>query len=426
LDRARQLFTNALQQHRSGQLAEAERLYRSVLAIDPTHAQSHYLIGVIALQLGRPQHAIEAIHDAMALNEPVAEWHYNLAFAYQSVRRLDDAVAHYHRAITLEPAHAAAQVNLARTLLALGKVESALSVATRALKIVPSPDIQRLMVECLTNLRGVAAGPELRDVVLRAATEDWGNLADFAHVAAALLDSAVIAMVRRAADAWPELLPADTLLGSDGIRALAEDRLLHSLLTTVIIWSRELERFITCLRSVVLDWAEHCERDETAVRQTVEIGCLLAQQCFINDYVYVQREDEVQRVVHLKARLAAALQGCEPAPSIWLAAVAAYQPLHGIAGAELLLRRPWPDAMRQLLQQQVEEPQEEAIASIPQLTLLDDGVSTRVGRQYEESPYPRWVRAVPPPGRSASTRICARSFPRLRCGSSARSTSSTS
>src|SRR5439155_17359249 len=49
-----------------------------------------------------------------------------------------------------------------------------------------------------------------------------------------------------------------------------------------------------------------------------------------------------------------------------------------------------------LLEQQVVEPSQEAATSIPQLTPIDDVVSIDVRRQYEESPYPRWVRSVPP------------------------------
>src|ERR1700687_806462 len=169
----------------------------------------------------------------------------------------------------------------------------------RALESNAGPERRQLVVECLSSARGNAVRPELREVVLRAATESWGNLADFAHVVAALLDPAIAAMVRRAADAWPQRLPAAALLGPDGIGVLAEDRLLHCLLAATTICSRELERFLTGLRAVVLEWAEHCTREATkdaAIDHRVEIGCLLAQQCFSNEYVYVASDDEAQRV----------------------------------------------------------------------------------------------------------------------------------
>ena len=46
--------------------------------------------------------------------------------------------------------------------------------------------------------------------------------------------------------------------------------------------------------------------------------------------------------------------------------------------------------------QQLREPIEELAlrATIPRLTAIDDEVSLRVQRQYEENPYPRWVRVA--------------------------------
>lgn len=50
-----------------------------------------------------------------------------------------------------------------------------------------------------------------------------------------------------------------------------------------------------------------------------------------------------------------------------------------------------------LLVQQVREPGEERqlSATIPRLTGVEDQVSRQVQRQYEENPYPRWIRTVP-------------------------------
>ena len=216
-DHARHLFASALRQHQAGDLGQAERLYRSVLALEPGHGQSLYLTGIIALQLGRPQEAIKSIGRALAFNEPVAEWHYNLAYAHQSVGALADAVAHYRRAVTLKPDLTAAQANLARALLALGDTEAAVAAAICALKIEAVPETKQLLVECLGSLREGAVTQDLHDIVLQAASEAWGNLATFAHVAAASFNPSITAMIRRAGEAWPQRLEADVLLGPNGM-----------------------------------------------------------------------------------------------------------------------------------------------------------------------------------------------------------------
>ena len=80
-------------------------------------------------------------------------------------------------------------------------------------------------------------------------------------------------------------------------------------------------------------------------------------------------------------------------PALLLAAVAAYFPLHALAGAASLLAKDWPPETAELLRLQVREPLEEAedLPSIPTLTPIEDNTSREVMRQYEENPYPRWT-----------------------------------
>ena len=43
----------AVQHHQAGRLAEAELLYRQILAAQPNHADALHLLGVMAQQVGR-------------------------------------------------------------------------------------------------------------------------------------------------------------------------------------------------------------------------------------------------------------------------------------------------------------------------------------------------------------------------------------
>ena len=59
--KAEQIFAQALTLHQRGQLGEAERLYRQVLARHPDHPDALNLLGVLALQSGRNEQAIGLI-----------------------------------------------------------------------------------------------------------------------------------------------------------------------------------------------------------------------------------------------------------------------------------------------------------------------------------------------------------------------------
>jgi 2-polyprenyl-3-methyl-5-hydroxy-6-metoxy-1,4-benzoquinol methylase len=177
------------------------------------------------------------------------------------------------------------------------------------------------------------------------------------------------------------------------IAALANDIFFQSALQTTIICGATLELFLTRLRASLLFLA--AAKLDAAVAgddAAAMLLCALAQQCFLNEYVYVQSDEETRLAARLRDMLLRALSAGTEIPLLLLAAVAAYFPLHALVGAPALLDRQWPPVAADLLQQQLREPLEEADIrrTIPTLTPVDDDVSLRVMRQYEENPYPRW------------------------------------
>ena len=110
----------ALQHHQAGRLDEAERLFRQVLAVNPRHADSLHLLGVIAYQTGRHDLAVDLIRKAIAINPREASSHSNLGNLLKEQGRLDEAVASYRRALELRPDDPEAHYNLAMALLARG------------------------------------------------------------------------------------------------------------------------------------------------------------------------------------------------------------------------------------------------------------------------------------------------------------------
>src|SRR6516162_3732852 len=89
-----------------------------------------------------------------------------------------------------------------------------------------------------------------------------------------------------------------------------------------------------------------------------------------------------------------ALASDAPILPLAVVAVAAYFPLVSLQAAGALLDGPWPEPVQALLTQQVREPLEESNlrAAIPRLTTIRDNISLQVQQQYEENPYPRWLK----------------------------------
>jgi Tfp pilus assembly protein PilF len=131
------ILKNALQHHRAGRLAEAEQLYRQILAIDAQHADSLHLLGMIAYQAGRHETAVEMIRGAIAINEKGASYHSNLGTVLQAQGKLDEAVASYQRALALRPDLADVHTNLGNVLQAQDKLDEGVACHERAVALKP-------------------------------------------------------------------------------------------------------------------------------------------------------------------------------------------------------------------------------------------------------------------------------------------------
>jgi tetratricopeptide (TPR) repeat protein len=133
-----QALQQGLALHRAGRLAEAEGLYRQILAVEPDHADSLHLVGVIAQQNGRHDIALDLIGRAIARNDRVALFHCNMGVVLRSLGRLDDAVAHFDRALALDPRHYESLNNLGYALKDQGKLEEAARRLRQALALRPN------------------------------------------------------------------------------------------------------------------------------------------------------------------------------------------------------------------------------------------------------------------------------------------------
>lgn len=111
-----QLLREGIEHHRRGRLDRAARLYEQALEAEPSEADAHHLLGVIAHQWGDHATAVDRIRRAIALDEANASYHSNLGVAYRSLGCTDDALAALRRAIELAPESSGVRLNLGNVL----------------------------------------------------------------------------------------------------------------------------------------------------------------------------------------------------------------------------------------------------------------------------------------------------------------------
>ena len=93
----------ALACHQKGSLKQAEGIYHDILKIRPDHFHALHYLGVLYLQLGNLDLAVQYLRRAIETNPADSHAHYNLGIAYQSSGLPDDAVTAYIKSIRLNP-----------------------------------------------------------------------------------------------------------------------------------------------------------------------------------------------------------------------------------------------------------------------------------------------------------------------------------
>jgi predicted O-linked N-acetylglucosamine transferase (SPINDLY family) len=123
--------------HQAGRLAEAKRLYETILTAEPRHFDSLHLLGVILHQQGDQAEALERIDAALAINAANAFAYNNRAVVLHALQRFAEAVESCDKAIALKPDYAEAHYNRGNALRRLNRHVEAAACYDRAIALRP-------------------------------------------------------------------------------------------------------------------------------------------------------------------------------------------------------------------------------------------------------------------------------------------------
>jgi tetratricopeptide (TPR) repeat protein len=121
----------------AGNLAEAERVYSTILHLDPTLAEAWRLHGRACLGQNKLEGAIRSFRQGLLLNPNSALAHNSLGIALARQRRWKDAALSFQQALALEPDYANAHTNLGNVLKEQGRIAEALVSYEAAVRLDP-------------------------------------------------------------------------------------------------------------------------------------------------------------------------------------------------------------------------------------------------------------------------------------------------
>ena len=134
---AAEALARAVAAGNSGDLSEAERIVRDVLAKNPQHLEALQLLGALLMGQKRPREAVAPLEEA-ARRSPNPELETHLAIALREIGRTDEALAWFYRAIERQPAYARAFQELGNLLRAMRSYVEAETVLKRGLEAAPT------------------------------------------------------------------------------------------------------------------------------------------------------------------------------------------------------------------------------------------------------------------------------------------------
>ncbi|MDA0230639.1 MAG: tetratricopeptide repeat protein [Proteobacteria bacterium] len=373
-----------------GELGEAMASYHKALAIMPKYAEAHANLGLVLQEMGNPEEAVTSYRRALDFQPGYARIYSNLGASLQSLGRVDEAMASYRKALELQPDLAEAHNNLGNALQDHGNLEEAITRYRQAVALEPENDL--FAANFAASLRSVSISSVDENLY-----QDLSRLLQRPKLPPSYLARSVIEAVRHHPDfaRIVAVVGAEAQITGEAYGDIAEQLsgipLFLQILKLSPIVDLEIERLLTHLRRLML-------REITGPHMANRVApftAALAHNCFTNEYIFPETEEEQASIEQVQQRIAGLLESRQAVPPSLVIALAAYRPLYEFPWAQQLSDSEWDSEIKSVLRRQITEPSEERALGmqIPRITAIEDSISQAVRQQYEENPYPRWIKA---------------------------------
>ncbi len=127
----------AIQHHQVGRLAEAEPIYRHILARDPDRVDVCNNLGNLLLAKGNLAEAQACYERALAINPNYAQAYNNLGNLLLTNGDVENAIVHYQKAVNANPTYTEAFYNMGNALLNKGNLTEAQLQYQKAISLKP-------------------------------------------------------------------------------------------------------------------------------------------------------------------------------------------------------------------------------------------------------------------------------------------------
>ena len=375
-------FNQAIYFHQVGRLREAESIYKKMIAAGSSDPAVFCNLGILCKNSGRLEQALKYYEQALDFDPDDPSIYSNIGNLCRDIGNLDQALQLTLRALELAPDSSTVLVNLGCIYRDLGETDQALIATVKAI------DIDESNIEARQNLKSLASDIKINELNSDYATKAYETLLnsdDFSHrKLCPLFIQEFLERIQAAAKLDPIISD-----GNSAFYELASDWRFRKSLTLLIPPHQEIEEFLCRLRK---EFLVQIRTNSVLPAKLKPLLAALATQCFLNEYVYWQSDEEQHWIENLIVNAKTSKENFNE----YLPIIGCYVPIHRIATPAEIGRYPISsDESKAFINcQYIEDEKENSIKDrLGQGTKILDSVSLAVQQMYEENPYPRYQHA---------------------------------
>ena len=361
--------------------------YEKAIEIKSNYSQAHNNLGVIFKDLGENEKAKSCYEKAIAINPNYAHAHHNLGIIFKDLGENHKAKECYEKAIVINPNYENAYINLGLLFIDSGENQKAKDCFEKVIELNPNNEksinlLQVLLSQRRFNYEFSDDINKLKNLFIFLFKNNNLKHADISVNAKRLL------LNDNAQNQLEEVINSGTLLDNEVSQKLIKEELFQLMIQKAIIPDIFLENLLTKIRCEILFNLEISSKYN--LNEHFNFIILLAEQCWLNEYVYIESEKEIELTNKLKNKI----EKDKDINELEVAILGCYMPLKNLKKIteKLLVHKSTNILFDDLISVQIEEPlkEKELAKSITLFGVIDNIVSNEVRQQYEENPYPRW------------------------------------
>ena len=381
-----------------GKLEESQASYTQAIVLKPNFAEAHSNLGNVLKELGKLEESQASFTQAIVLKPNFAEAHNNLGNVLKELGKLEESQASFTQAIVLKPNFAEAHYNLGITYKELGRFDKACSLYIQAINLNKDfTDAYINLSLVIKNFKFTSSDPKLYPILINILkAENTMRPQDMASCILSLLNHDPLIK-----DLLTKKYVKNLKEFNSNLEALDKLPLLHHLMRVCPLSDLQFEKFFMIMRSFIIMNLDKIEISP----ELINFISTLCLQCFINEYAYFESDEEIQLINELETKIKQTIMQSRQPEKIKILCLATYRPLHKYDWSQKLEAL---DKLKEVKNRLIEEPinEKEILKDIKILGDISNKISCKVRNQYEENPYPRWIKPAIPKKPKLIAEVC--------------------